>query len=133
MDEKIVIEIIKGHITEQFPLTCPCCQKEYTSVKQYLQETTHLGDPISHDAEINDWTPREPIGTYSLAQCTCGTTLSISSEGMRRLTMWRLMFWAKRESARRGIAIRELLADLRGKIDVRILKDDESQQSPHGG
>lgn len=125
MTEQDAIDIIKAHINRQFPHTCPCCRKEYTSVKQYVLETRHVGAPISHDAELDDWQPSEPLGTNALAQCTCGTTLGVSSDGMRRLTLWRLMLWARSETSRQGIGMRQFLSNLRDKIDKSILEEDE--------
>ena len=72
MTENEVVEIVRSYIESQFPKKCPSCGRRYRSLKEYLLETTHLGDPISYDAEKEDWQPKQPIGTVS--QCE-GRTL----------------------------------------------------------
>ncbi len=121
MTKDDVIEIIRNHISKQFPRDCQNCGRHFISIADYLQNTTHIGDPISYDAEEEDWQPEDPLGTVSLAHCQCGTTLAITSSGMKRLTMWRLLLWARWETLKQGVTVRELLIDLRKKIDRTVL------------
>ena len=118
-----VIKIVRDHIERQFPMNCSMCEHRFLTLKDYLQYTTHLGDPVSYDAEKGDWQPLDPLGTLSYANCRCGTTLTISSHGMGLLTMWRLLRWARKESSRRKMSMGELLKDLRQKIDRQVLSD----------
>jgi hypothetical protein len=122
MNEVEVIKIVRNHVEQKFPMTCSVCGHRFASLKEYLEYTTHQGKPLSHDAEAGDWRPREPLGTFSFANCRCGTTLSISSHGMGLLTLWRLLRWARKESSSRGISVGELLDDVRRKIDQQVLK-----------
>ena len=124
MSEDEVVQIVRQHIESKFPLTCSKCGHTFSSLKDYLTQTTHVGHPVSYDAEIEDWRPRNPLGTISFANCRCGTTLSISSQGMGLLTIWRLMRWARTESHSRGVSMGELLNDLRKKIDRQVLNHD---------
>jgi hypothetical protein len=119
--EDEVIKIVRDHIEQQFPMTCSMCGRLFDSLKAYLEYTTHLGKPVSYDAEAGDWRPLDPLGTLSYANCQCGTTLTISSHGMGLLTMWRLLRWARKESLSRGVSMGELLDDLRKKIDQQVL------------
>lgn len=118
-----VIKIVRDHIERQFPMKCSMCEHRFLTLKDYLEYTTHLGEPVSYDAEKGDWRPLEPLGTLSYANCRCGTTLTISSHGMGLLTMWRLLRWARTESSRRKIGMSELLHDLRQKIDRQVLSE----------
>jgi hypothetical protein len=93
----------------------------FPTLADYLRMTVHVGDPISYDAEMKHWTPLRPVGTFSLANCLCGTTIAISSKGMGFLTMWRLLRWSRGECARQGIDMRMLLARLRQRIDEQVL------------
>lgn len=121
MNEEKVVEIVKDYIERQFPKKCKYCNREFRSLKEYLKLTTHVGKPISFDADVGEWKPEKPIGTHSYANCPCGNTLIISSDRMRVRTMWRLLFWAKCESWRRGISTQDLLVDIRKKIDKQVL------------
>ena len=126
MNENEVIDIMRHYIESQFPKVCPCCGKTFTSLKDYLQNTEHVGDPVSVDAEMGNWSPLKPIGTYALANCSCGTTLAITSRNMKILTFLKLMNWAWKETRKRNIHVGELLADLRNKIDKRVLQDEQA-------
>ena len=123
MNEITVIQIVRNYIEEQFPKKCTNCNRTYKTLKDYLQETTHKGKPVSFDADLAEWKPSNPLGTHSYANCPCGNTLIISSDKMRLITMWRLLFWAKCESWRRGISIQDLLDDVRKKIDRQVLSE----------
>ena len=125
MTEKQVIRIIRAHIERQFPKDCLTCGRRFSSLKEYLENTTHLGDPHSIDAALGDWQPKRPLGTFSCADCSCGNTLVISSHGMSIVTMWRLLRWARKESSRREISVDELLSYLRQKIDNQVLQQKE--------
>lgn len=130
MQEHDVIAVVLAHIETKFPKVCSKCGHRFASLKEYLQGTTHVGQPVSYDADLKKWLPCNPVGTLSFANCPCGTTLAISSDGMSVIVMWRLLRWARRESARRKISVRELLDDVRKKIDRQVLgqtDDDESQ------
>ncbi len=123
MNEVEVVQIIRSFIEEQFPKKCPNCNRVFTSLKEYVLETSHVGKPVSFDADMGEWKPEKPMGTHSYANCPCGNTLIISSDNMNLRTMWRLLFWAKCECWRRGISTQDLLDHLREKIDKQVLSE----------
>ncbi len=126
LDEEKVIDFLIYFISGQFPKSCKCCGSVFTSLKEYLKNTSHAGPPLSYDAILEDWEPKEPIGTVSMANCKCGTTLGISSRGIGIRNMWKLLGWARRETKGRQISVIELLEDLRCKIDKQVLHYDEA-------
>jgi hypothetical protein len=119
----------RSHIEGKFPKTCSNCHRVYATLAEYLLATRHVGAPISYDAEEGDWTPTEPLGTQSLANCSCGSTLAIGSSGMNLWTTWRLMRWARNESRLRGISIEQLLVWVRAQIDEQVL-GEQNLESP---
>jgi hypothetical protein len=121
LNEHEVIAVVRAHIESKFPKLCSKCGRTFASLKEYLQSTTHVGNPISYDADLKKWRPCKPVGTLSFANCPCGTTLAISSDGMGLIVMWRLLRWARRESARRSIGVGELLNGVREEIDRQVL------------
>ena len=123
MKEEDVIKILIDLISKQFPKQCNNCGKSFESFAEYIQNTTHVGKPISYDAELQDWKPHKPIGGVAAANCSCGSTLSVDSQGIGLATMWKLLDWARKESKTRGISISELLDELRDKIEVIVLQD----------
>ena len=124
MDKAHAVKIVREFISRQFPKDCVCCGKHYASLREYLGQTTHVGKPISYDAEKEDWNPTDPVGTFSMDNCACGTTLAIDSDGMELNTLWELMDWAKSESEKRGMSVRDILENLRTAIDQSVLHDN---------
>jgi hypothetical protein len=118
--------LIRAHVEGKFPKTCSLCGHVYSNLAEYLRSTRHVGQPISYDADLEDWLPSEPLGTYAVALCSCGTSLSIDSSGMPLLTLWRLMMFARREARRRGATVSELLAAIRVQVRGQILSEAEA-------
>ena len=129
MNEEDVVTIVRAHIERKFPMDCSKCGHTFASLKEYLEYTTHVGNPVSYDAELQEWLPAEPMGTLSFANCRCGTTLAISSHGMGVTVMWRLLRWARGESARRNISVAELLEGVRRQIDQQVLCQSEAESA----
>jgi hypothetical protein len=121
MNESEILDMLQAHLVKQFPKKCNTCGRIYVSLADYLRNTEHVGKPISYDADRGMWQPSKPVGTFSMANCSCGSTLNISSKGMNLITLWRMMNWARHETHKRGITVRDLLDDLRRKIDARVL------------
>lgn len=124
MNRETAIETIRNYLKKhEFPKVCSNCGYEYKTLKQFIQETKHAGEPISYDAEVGDWTPQKPIGTMSMSNCKCGSTLTLSSKKMARFTLIRLLIWAKIESMKRNISVSTLLQEVRLEIDERELQE----------
>jgi hypothetical protein len=121
MNEKKAVEIIRRFIEKQFPKECPNCHRRFMTLKEFVQETTHVGNPVSYDADLGEWQPEKPLGTYSYSNCPCGNTLIISSDKMGLFMMWRLLYWARGEIRKRGISPEDLLVHIREKIDEQVL------------
>ena len=125
--EDQVINIIRTNVESQFPKSCTACGRLFNSLKEYLENTVHLGQPHSYNAELKDWQPRNPMGTFSFSKCNCcGNTMALGSSSMKVVTMWKLLRWAKKEKAQRGVSIKELLNDIREKIDNQVLAEKMS-------
>lgn len=132
MTAEEAIRKTRSHIEGKFPKTCPSCYKVFATLADYLLETRHIGTPVSYDAEEGDWTPTKPLGTQSMANCSCGSTLAIDSSGMSLWNLWRLMRWARRESQLRGITMEQLLAWVRTQIDEQVLGERRAGPSATG-
>ena len=127
MTEAEVIVVMRHHLEGKFPKSCGVCGRTYANLKDYLLHTTHLGPPKSYDMELRISQPTEPIGTMSLANCSCGNTLVVDSAGMSLMTMWQLLGWLAGEMARRGQKPSVVLEDLRRAIDRATLAAPSSQ------
>ena len=123
MTEADVIRAMRGHLEGLFPKTCPNCQRKFANLREYVAMTTHQGPPIPYDAMAGNWQPLKPVGLVTLANCPCGSTLALSSEGMPLVQLWRLLNWARVETGRRGMSPQELLSHLRDAICKQVLAE----------
>jgi hypothetical protein len=113
--------LVRAHVEGKFPKTCNMCERVFANLPDYIRNTRHAGQPVSYDAALEDWTPEEPIGTYALALCACGTSLTIDSSGMSLATLWRLMRFARSESRRLSVTVPEFLAGIRTELERQVL------------
>ena len=123
MSEADVVAAMRQHLEGHFPLTCPVCQQGYATLRDYLLQTECQGDAIPFDAELGNWRPLRPLGAVTLANCRCGNTLGLSSEGMPLPQLWRLLNWARVETQKRQQTPRELLNYLREEICTQVLAE----------
>jgi hypothetical protein len=123
MTEDDVVRIVRSYIEGRFPRVCPNCGRRYASLREYLETTTHLSNPILYaDIAVRE---RHPLGPISMANCPCGTTISVDSDGIPQAQLVELLDWARSECATRSIGIRELLLHLRDRVDRQVLDDPE--------
>jgi hypothetical protein len=128
MDEDDVVRIVRSYIEGLFPKVCPNCGMRFDSLREYLQSTTHLESPILYDT-IHEEIPSQPLGPLSLANCACGTTLTINSRGLPTDQLIQLLEWARIECNKRSIGVRDLLRHIRDRIDRQVLQDGEDVDS----
>ena len=81
---------------------------------------------MPYDADLEDWNPKQPMGTVTYANCRCGSTLAVSSHGMPLIRLWSLLNWARIETKNRGMTPQELLNYLREEICKQVLDGPEA-------
>ena len=123
MTEAEVISIMRQHLEAQFPQRCSNCNRPFATLRDYILNTEQVGSAVPYDVELGDWQPIEPLGTVTFANCPCGSTLALSSDGMPLLQLWSLLRWAKNETEKRGMTPRQLLNYLRDEITRQVLAD----------
>ena len=72
-------------------------------------------------AELGDLRPQDPLGAMAMSNCSCGTTLALTSEGMPLPHLWSVHQWANAEAKSRGIKIAVFLQDARRLTRQRVL------------
>jgi hypothetical protein len=123
MTEAEVIRTMREHLEGLFPKVCPKCNRCFATLREYILLTHRLGPMMSWDAELGDWNTVQPIGTLAFANCPCGSTLALSTEGMplpRRLV---LLGWIRGETQRRGVSPQQLLEHLRDETRKQVLAE----------
>ncbi len=121
--EAEVIGTMREHLEGLFPKVCSNCHRHFASLREYILITERVGSMVSYDAELGDWNTTRPTGTMALANCPCGTTLAVGTEGIplsRRLLM---LDWIKSETQRRGVSWQELLEYLRDQTRKQVLAE----------
>jgi hypothetical protein len=121
MTEEEVIQILCEHFERLFPKVCPNCNRRFATLQEYIRITTRLEPAMSYDAERGDWETTQPIGSVALANCPCGSTLSLATRGMELSLRLELLKWVRIETGRRGVSPSELLEHLRDEIRKRVL------------
>ena len=82
-----------------------------------------MGNTIAYDADAGDWKAPEPMGIFALANCTCGNTLSLSSNGMPLETFHAVLEWLRVESDLRRVTPVALMEHVRNQIRKLALAD----------
>src|SRR5262245_37479472 len=122
MTEDDVVRIVRSYIEGLFPKVCPKCGRQFNSLREYLQGTTHMGSP--HFFETAAGACGNPLGPIAHATCVWCSTLTIGSEGIPKDQLVELIDWAQVESQSRSVTAAGLLRQLRDRIDEEVLRAD---------
>ena len=113
------------------PEACPTCSLRFDSLREYLKATTHLSTPVLYDdisGEIPCRTDRTDVaGELPVRDHRCDRV-----KGNSLAQLVELLAWAKSESSRRSIGVRELLRHIRDRIDEQVLDHSADGRSDHG-
>lgn len=123
MTEREALQILRSHFESFFPKTCNTCGRQYRTLRDYILVTARRGSAHSYDADLGDWQPTSPIGSLAYADCSCGSTLALSTEGMALAQRHALLSWVRNETQRRGITSSMLLEELRDHLRAEVLGD----------
>ena len=115
------LEAVLRHFESLFPRTCSNCGRPFATLQDYIQLTTPIGLPVSFDAELDDWTTREPIGSLAQANCQCGSTLALGTDGMATEQRLALLDWLRLECQQRRVGPSVVLDGLRTAIRAAVL------------
>jgi hypothetical protein len=126
VSEADAIEMMIEHLKGLFPKACPNCKRVYASLRDFYQNTTPVGNPISYDLEAGDTKPQNPRGAVAISDCSCGTPMALRSDGMPLFRLWSLLLWAKTETKRRQVTDAQLLADLRVKVRKKVVTETKT-------
>jgi hypothetical protein len=119
------VRLIVQHLSSQFPRICSTCGRRFESLRDFFLNTTAIGDAISFDLELGDLRPKEPLGAMAMSNCSCGTTLALTSEGMPLPHLWSVHQWADAEARSRGMSLPEFLQYARSLTRLRVLGGEE--------
>ena len=120
MTEAEATAIVLRHFESLFPKRCAVCGREFASLRHYIEVTSPVGHPRSYDADFGDWDTTAPLGSLALANCPCGSTLAVSTDGMDAAMHGELLQWLKAETERQGRSPSEILDRMRATIRAQV-------------
>ena len=121
MTEHEVVHILRQYFESLFPRACPNCNRSFATLREYIRVTKRLGPAISYDGDLDNWQTKRPIGSVAMANCPCGTTLSLTTVDMPLALRLELLHWVNVETQRRKMTPSDLLEYLRDKIREHLL------------
>jgi hypothetical protein len=122
MNHEELLRSLREHFEGLFPKTCSCGRR-FATLREYILGTELVRGTISYDAASGDWKPTQLLGTLALANCPCGSTLALTTEGLPLATRHLLLAWVRAETERRGVSPEEVVGTLRDEIRTRLLTD----------
>jgi hypothetical protein len=123
MIEAEIVKSVREYFESLFPKVCLNCNRRFATLREYILITKPIGPTMSIDAELGDWNTTRPIGSMAQANCPCGSTLTLSTEGMPLPQRLVLLNWVKIETQRRGLSPSELLGHLRAAVRKQVLAE----------
>jgi hypothetical protein len=123
MIEAEIVQSAREYFESLFPKICSNCNRCFATLREYILITKPIGQTMSFDAELGDWTTTQPIGSMAQANCPCGSTLTLSTEGMPLPQRLVLLNWVRMETQRRGLSLSKLLGYLRDAVRQQVLAE----------
>jgi hypothetical protein len=123
MTDAEALQAVRRHFESLFPKTCSACGRRFATLREYILITKRIGPAMSWDAELGDWKTAAPLGSVALANCSCGSTLSLTTEGMELSERQALLSWVKSATQQRGASPSEVLEQLRDDVRKEILSE----------
>lgn len=65
------------YLDSQFPRACSTCARQFSDFADYVGSTSVIGTPVCFDDD-DAALLIDPIGTVSMVNCPCGTTLTMN-------------------------------------------------------
>jgi len=129
MNEDEVIEALKTALEGLFPKNCTKCGRKFSTFKEFLLNTAHLGEPIFYDAVSGNTVHCPPYGIVAMFNCSCETTLAVRINELCPVTLNRLLHWVNCEAKKQGVSVDQIMAQIRVKVDNKVLADVSAKAS----
>ena len=119
LDEDKVVDLLERYFESLFPRDCPNCGRHFATLGHYILATVPVGKSVSYDAQRGDWHTAKPVGSAAFANCTCGSTLTLTTQDMALEQRLALLAWLKAEGERLNLSSSDVLDRLRARIRSR--------------
>lgn len=129
LSDEQALEILFAYYRAQFPRRCSC-GKSYTSLEQWVAETTPVGEPVSYDTGVETG-DQPPFSVFGFVNCPCGSTLGMGTQNLGIADHNRLVAWATMRMRATGLTQTQFFIDLRRKLRRRAIERGASGE-PRG-
>jgi hypothetical protein len=123
MTEREIIRTLREYCEGLFPKVCPNCGRRYATLREYIVGSQRLWPSLNYDVELGDYETPRPIGGLAMANCSCGTTLALSTMNMPVSQTHLILEWIQTETGQRGVKPAELLDILRDEVRKQVLAE----------
>ena len=123
MTEDELVKMMRDYFEGLFPKVCENCGQRFETLREYILKTKRLGDPISYDAEEGNWKPSSPMGGVVMVNCSCGSTLALTTDSMSLSQIHVVLDWIKEECKRQRLNSSQLLNYIRDKVRTQVVGD----------
>jgi hypothetical protein len=121
MTEHDIVHTLLNFFAGLFPRTCPKCGRTFATIREYVAATQPLWPAVDYDMEMGNDRTSNPMGAILMANCTCGSTLALSSKALPLGQAHRIRDWIRTEADCRGLKPAELVDHLRREARRQIL------------
>lgn len=121
MTDAEVIRMMRQHYEKLFPMECPRCHRKFATLREYIAGTQRVGVGRHYDAELGHWDTTKPIGGVAMANCSCGTTLTLGTDTMPLPLYQAAMDWLRTETKKRGMTQTDLLEYVRDEVRRQVM------------
>lgn len=116
LDAATIARGLLAYYSSLFPRSYSKCGRDYLTLKDYVEQTEQVGSVLSLDVELGGWPPDKPIGTLAFVNCTCGSTISLTTDGLPLEQGHAVLAWIKSESERRNVKPAVIFDETRNKV-----------------
>jgi hypothetical protein len=116
-----IIRMVREHFEGLFPKVCQKCGRRFETLWEYILNTKPIGEIMAYDAESGEWETAQPLGGMALSNCSCGTTLSLTTETMPLSQIHLVLKWIRAETERRGLSVKDLMGYVREEVRRQVL------------
>jgi hypothetical protein len=123
MTEGEIIRMLREYCEGLFPKVCPNCGRRFATLREYIVGSQRLWPSLNYDVELGNYKTPRPIGGLAMANCSCGTTLALSTRNLPVSQTHLILAWIRAETERRGVEPAELLDYLRDEVRKQVLAE----------
>jgi hypothetical protein len=130
MTEGEIIRMLRLYCEGLFPKVCPNCGRIFATLREYIVGSQRLWPSVNYDVELGDYKTPRPIGGLAMSNCSCGTTLALSTVNLPVSQTHLVLEWIRAETELRGVEPAELFDYLRDEVRKQVLAEATGGAEP---